>query len=279
MTDAILREILVKATHVSTSVAVLLSNGVDSNSILAAILRNGIRPTVISFRIARNVSTDWSAARATARALNLDFVDIELPTDLDVMHADVQHAIRYLGLRKKTDIECAIPVRYALDAAKQKNIATVISGLGADGHFGLSRKAVIRAHTGDGLDNPEWLDSFRESYFAQTNPAQTQTMTRYADAIGIQMLAPYINQQIVDLFRGVSWRALHTPQQKMPTRRAFPEIAQWRVGRSHINLQLGDSGIALNYSRLVKSRYNTRGAKSVVAIYNDIARSACSRPM
>ena len=272
MTDATLREIILDATCVKESVAVLLSNGVDSNSLVAALLRNGIRPTVISFRLTKNVSTDWSAARVTARGLGLDFVDIELPTDLDAMYADVRHAIKSLGLRKKADIECAIPVRYALDAAKQRGIATVIAGSAADGHFGLSRKAVIRAHTGDGLDDSAWLDAFREAYFARTDPAQTRTMTRYADAIGLRMLAPYVDQRLVDLFRGLSWRTLNTPRQKMPIRRAFPEIAKWGVGRSHTNLQLGDSGIALNYSRLVQSQYNTRSAKSVVAIYNDVAR-------
>lgn len=268
-----LRDILLEATRVAEPVGVLLSNGADSNSLLASLIRNEIKPTVLSFRLAGRVSTDWSAARRTARALSLRFLDVELPIDVDSIAQDVRHAVKSLGLRKKADIECAIPVRYALDVAKANDLTTVFSGAAADGHFGLSRKAVIRAHTGDGMDDPKWLDDFRDAYFARVDPAQTRTMSAYGKRIGVRLLSPYVDKRIVEVFRGSSWRSLNMPRQKMPTRRAFPEIETWKVGRTHVNLQLGDSRIAENFTRLIDSPYNKRGSRSVVGIYNDFARN------
>ena len=52
---------------------IMLSSGVDSNTILAALLRNGIRPTVYSFHVKDHYSTDYRYADNLAKKLKLDF--------------------------------------------------------------------------------------------------------------------------------------------------------------------------------------------------------------
>lgn len=266
-----LRKVLLDRTRVPEPCAVLLSNGVDSNTLLAAALRNNRKPIVISFRVAHRISTDWSAARRTADRLGLTFVDVEVSDDVDEIAADVRWAIG-LGLRKKADIECAVPVGHAINTASALGIKTLLTGAAADGHYALSRKAVVAAHDGR-LDDPDWLDAFRSAYFARQDPAQATTMRRYAATQGVDLQAPYIDERILEILRGATWRELNKPRQKTPARLAFPEIETWGVGRQHVNLQLGDSGIARNFERLLASTYNTRGSRSVVGIYNEFART------
>lgn len=266
------KEFLLRETKTKNSCGVLLSNGVDSNSLLAALLQNGSRPTVISFRIENYTSTDWTYARRTADLLGLPFVDIELTTDVELIAQDVKFCITELGLRKKADIECFVPVMKAIDAASELGVLDLFTGAGADSHFGLNRKCYVAAHIGDGQDNPKWLDDFRDAYFARTNPAQTVSGKEYGAPKNVNVLAPYVSHELVEIFRGKSWKSLNKPKQKMPTRDAFPEMNKWRVGSRHTNLQLGDSKIAENYTRLLDSRFNTGNYKSPVGIYNAMAR-------
>ena len=158
------RDYLLRATKTKNPCGVLLSNGVDSNSVLASLLRNGSRPTVISFRVENYTSTDWTAARRIADKLELPFIDIELTTDVELIAKDVRFCIEKLGLRKKADIECFVPVMKAIDAASSSGIVDLFTGSAADGHYGLSLKAYKLAHTGNNLDDPKWLDDFRDCH-------------------------------------------------------------------------------------------------------------------
>lgn len=266
------RDYLLSATQTKNSCGVLLSNGVDSNSILASLLRNKSRPTIISFRIEKYTSTDWTAARRIANKLELPFIDIELTTDVEAIAKDVRFCIDELDLRKKADIECFVPVMKAIDAASAAGVVDLFTGSAADGHYGLSLKAYKLAYSGNNLDDCKWLDEFRDAYFARVNPAQTKTATDYGATKKINVYAPYVSQELVEIYRGASWRWLNNPKQKMPVRDAFPELVDWRVGSRHINLQLGDSKIAENYTQLVESQFNQRGYKSPVGIYNAMAR-------
>jgi len=266
------RDYLLRATKTENPCGVLLSNGVDSNSVLASLLRNRSRPTIISFRIENYTSTDWTAARRIADKLELPFIDIELTTDIELIATDVRFCIDELGLRKKADIECFVPVRKAIDAASNAGIVDLYTGSAADGHYGLSLKAYKLAHTGNNLDDSKWLDEFRDAYFARVNPAQTKTGREYGATKNVNVYAPYVSQELVEIYRGASWRWLNSPKQKMPVRDAFPELKDWRVGSRHINLQLGDSKIAENFTKLIDSRFNQRNYKSPVGIYNSMAR-------
>ena len=58
---ALFRERMLElTTHSADNCGILLSAGVDSNTILYALLENEIKPTVYSIRCVDQVSTDWS---------------------------------------------------------------------------------------------------------------------------------------------------------------------------------------------------------------------------
>jgi hypothetical protein len=66
---------------------------------------------------------------------------------------------------------------------------------------------------------------------------------------------------------------VNKPKQKQPILDAFPkEFARVKV-RPHINLQLGDSGIAQHFYKLLDTDLNPGGIKSPVAIYNRLTNA------
>lgn len=146
----------------------------------------------------------------------------------------------------------------AIDLASELGIQDLFTGSAADGHYGLSLKAYKLAHSENNLLDPKWLDEFRDAYFARVNPAQTKTGKDYGVTLNVNVIAPYVSQELVNIYRGSSWTSLNKPKQKTPVRDAFPELAEWRVGAKHTNLQLGDSKIAENYTRLLNSRFNIK---------------------
>jgi asparagine synthetase B (glutamine-hydrolysing) len=266
------KDLLLRETAGSSPCAVLLSNGVDSNSIVASLVRNNRRPLAVSFRLKDWQSTDWLGAKRVAEKLNLEFLDIQLPTDVETIFTDVKYVIKNLHVKKKANIECAIPLKYALDKILELGITNVYSGLGADGQYAESRKAHIAVRRDKAENNAEWLEAFRAKYYSQENPACTQTMSLYFKSKGGKLVMPYLNPEFHEVYRGVTHNEMHKPIVKMPIRIAFPEMADWKPGNRNTNLQLGDSKIAKNYEQLLNSSYNLHNYKAVIGIYNSISR-------
>lgn len=266
------KNLLLRETVGNEPCAILLSNGVDSNSIVASLVRNGRRPLAVSFRLKDWQSTDWLGAKRVAEKLNLDFLDIELPTDVETIFQDVKHVIKNLHLKKKANIECAIPLKYALDKILESGITNVYSGLGADGQYAESRKAHVAVRKAKAENDATWLENFRANYYAQENPACSKTMRLYFESKGGNLFMPYLNPEFQEVYRGVTHNEMSKPVVKMPIRIAFPEMENWKPGKRNTNLQLGDSKIAKNYEQLLQSPYNLRNYKAVIGIYNSIIR-------
>ena len=69
--------------------AVLLSAGVDSSSVLFALLEAGKRVTAYSFCLDDRTSTDVKYAQITAKEFGVPFVQIPLPTSIDVLREEI----------------------------------------------------------------------------------------------------------------------------------------------------------------------------------------------
>lgn len=245
-------------------VAVLLSGGVDSTSVLLSLLHAGRQVVAYSFVMEGRVSQDFLLARRTARILGVGFRSVILSSSVERLIEDVRFLVAS-GLRSKADIECAWPRWHALNAVSERHLAT---GDGADGYFGVSRKACVRWSK-----DPAPLDPFRDEYLDKPNRAQVATLRAWAAHRGVTVWTPWWADSMREAYRGTSWADVNRSRQKEPVRRAFAaELAHLPKLPPHVNLQLGDSGISAHFERLLGTVLNRRGYRSVVGVYNALAR-------
>ena len=237
-------------------VIVATSGDVDSSALVVACMEAGRDVTVTSFRLDGRPSSDFVAARHLAHVFGLKFLDVVL-------------LIRRHGARKKTAVECLWPFLYVMRtmAASLDLGSTLVVGSGADGHFALSKRAMIHFRS-----TVASFQAFRSAYFANDDPAQRKSLARLGTAFGVDVCAPYFDPRILALWSGLAWSDVNKPRQKEPIRAAFPELNRFRL-RPHVNLQLGDSGIAEVVGRAALAKF-APNARSAVAAYNRIARGA-----
>ncbi len=248
----------------SDDVAVFLSSGVDSMSVLFSLLEVGKTPHAYTFHLEGVESQDLIYAQECARLFNVSFEKVTLPSSVSTLKRDLVFMSRELEVRGKANIECTWPMIYAINQCNYTHIAT---GSCADGHFVISKKGCIHyRHT------VEKMDEYRDSLFNNPNYAQVQTLALFASEQGKVMHVPYFSQGIVDLFKGTSWESINKPKQKQPIISAFPEYFDSVKIFRHTNLQLGDSGIANHFTKLLDTGWNSRGWKSPVGIYNAVAK-------
>lgn len=238
--------------------AVLLSGGVDSQAVLRGLLEAGERPEVLSFRTAETLSTDFRVASETAEALGLPFHEVWIPTEAHILRSYVRDAVERLGLRKKADVECFYPRWMALGLAADLKVEVLYTGDGGDGYFGVSKRAILHYS-----QTPDLMDEWRSLYFGKRNWSQTETIRAEAERLGLSVIMPLADRSLIRVCGGWGWEALNRPKQKQPIRDAFdlPPLPP------HVNLQLGDSGIAEAFKQLTPE-----GKKSPVAYYNQVAR-------
>lgn len=242
-------------------VAICLSSGVDSQSLLFAMMECGIEPHVYSFTLADRESTDFSVARSLADEYGLRFTKVTLPMDADVIISDCLLMARDYGARKKTEFECLWPFLYVYPLLCERYVVT---GIPADGHFCLSKKGQMHYK--------DRLREFREAYFANPNAGQRIMRGKLAERYGKVNIDPYYSSLISESVDGYTWDELNKPYQKMPIRNAFKQFDGMKV-RRHTNYQKGDSGISEYFELVLMTRLNADGKyKSVVGIYNKIVR-------
>lgn len=240
------------------TVAVLLSGGIDSSSVLFSLLASGKKVAAYAFMLDGKLSTDFALARRNAATFGCTFTPIFLPTDLLTLKANLL-TLKGIGARKKTDYECGWPMLHAYAQIKERVVA---SGMGADGHFCISKKGMLH-----------WrhrIDEFRLALYNSKTYAQAPIHAALALRYGKKVLTPYLTPEMRAEFLGTSWMEVNKPKQKQPILSAFPaEFRRIKV-LPHVNLQLGDSGIAEHFTKLLSTDWNLRGYKSVRGIYNSL---------
>lgn len=251
-------------------VAIALSAGLDSTSLVVAAREVGKRVTAFSFALAGHESRDVASARANANALGIEFVRVDLPTDVESLDRDVREIITLrmsMGLpTRKAATECSWPFIYVLHEVQRRGIGALITGSAADGNFGLSKKAMIHYRYPKAA-----FDDFRRTYFADDDRAQVATVREMGVDAWVNTYAPWRAASVVEALMELDWDSLNKPRQKEVVWRAFPELESLRLYR-HTNLQLGDSGIADHFG-ILSSHYDGR---SPVAVYNLIARQVAA---
>jgi asparagine synthetase B (glutamine-hydrolysing) len=225
--DQIIVDYVDKNTQGIDEVAVLLSAGTDSITCALAAHRLGKKVTGYSMYVDGKQTSDSLGAKEVADHFGWDFVGVDVP--VDNIEQDFFTLINKYGCKKKTQVECTFPFLYVYPKIKEK---AVISGVAADGWYGVSKKANIHfKHT------KELFDKFRMDYFGAENPAGVRQQEQLAKEYDIKFLAPYLNCNVASWMMEHDWDFFNKPTQKGPIRDAFYEIKEIKK-RPHENLQL-----------------------------------------
>lgn len=246
-------------------VGVLLSSGVDSNSVLFACLELGLNVTAYSFTLDTHESRDFKYARRTSEALGVPFVPVLLPTTPEHLKKYMKYAVE-IGCRSKTDFECSWPMLYAMRRMARAGIGHVLSATAADSHFALSKKA--------NMHYKDKVDLYRTIVFSKRNTGQKLILRRVATSLGMAYMTPFDTTRMCSELHGYTWEELNKPKQKQPIRDSFPEYFERISVTNHTNLQLGDSGIAEHFKLLLEDEDWNPGLrfKAVKGVYNELLR-------
>ena len=252
-----------------TSLPIATSGGIDSSSLTLAARDAGKEPIIVSFTLADRESSDFVAGRKLAGHFGFEFRPVLLPVDGDVICEDVVRLIRCYGARRKTAIECLWPYLHVLKTLKSLNHSVLLTGNSADGHFALSRKAMVRYKV---RESKEQFQRFRQHFYANPESSQIGFLHRIYGAEGVEIHTPWFEPAVFSLFEDCTWEDVNKPRQKEAVRSEFPELDELRIA-GYSPLQLGDSGIAATVGDAVRRRYAPE-AKSPVRAYNIIGRAS-----
>ena len=243
--------------------AVLLSGGVDSLSVAFAAQRLGKKIHAYSFHLAGNISTDFTTAEYVSEMFGWEFSGVEITPD---NLADDFHRLVEFGCIKKTHFECIYPFLHMYPVIDEEEVLT---GWGADGYYGISRKAIQHSNVkGSKVD----FDAFRDAYFHPDECAGYKYHKKVADAYGKVLITPYLSTPIKDYFYAMDWDEINRPYEKHHIRNAFSEFAMVGKVEKHSNLQL-NAGIDVLFSNLLGDReINFLNRTRMLDVYADWVR-------
>ena len=240
---------------------VATSGGISSAALLASAVEAGKQPRVVSFTFDDFESTDYVFAKQLARFYGCEFYRVALPSSPQRILNSVRRLIRQYRLTKKARIECSFPFLYVAERVKGN---TLVTGLCDDGHFGLSKKAMIHCRYPQ-----EKFDAFRQEYFSNPDAAGQRGIRAICTSHQATLVNPYFDSRIFNLFIGRSWDELNKPRQKEAIRAAYPELDRFKLPR-HSNLQLGDSKIAERLGAAAMAA--VPGSRSPIGAYNQLRK-------
>ena len=274
-------------------VAVLLSGGVDSVSASLAAESAGKQVHAYSFfltpfkynvkekdklveKTGGGVSYDFVKAAEIAHKRNWNFTPIVVPTDNLVK--DFHRLIKH-GCRKKVHVECVFPFLYVYPEIEEKYVLT---GWGADGYFGPSKKAMMRYANYQRKRN--YVKYCKEHNQKRLNWNEFRTAYLDGDCAGLKEhtnlatkhdkvhITPYLDADVRKLLMSKSYKELNTPKQKHFVRRDFTELKKLGTIKPHQNLHLNAGVDKLFETLLNNTEINFNGRKRMMDVCRDWSR-------
>jgi len=242
---------------------ILLSGGMDSATLVAALLELGARPKCYSFRLGERDSVDVRVARKICldHALELDLTTI--PRDPATLISDVRQVIRMLGVYAKAAVQCCQPIMRMCSKIAIENRMAII---GTGGICEDNRRVnVFLGQCGeDGMTR-----NYRRHNLLNWQASTTGRMIEMGEHCGVQLVQPYAMRPIATYGLHLDLREINWPRQKGIALRAFPEFFANGYWKKNSSLQV-NSGIREWHDTLLKSKHNKRGSKAVLGVYSDI---------
>lgn len=250
-----------QANRLPDSVSLCLSGGVDSVALLFALQEVGKEISVYSFTLDSFESYDYRVAKQLAEFFNLRFVGVKLSTNVAELKEDIKVLHDVLKCEKKTEYECVWPFMYLYNKVTEK---VVVTGLGAEGHFGTTKTGAIHFR-----DN---LDSFREQFFNNSNVSEIVQHTMLAEKYLKTLWFPFLTEEVISCFKRSEWDDINKPHLKQTILDAFSDkFNSLPVKLRSSNLQIG-SGISKHFEKLLATDWNINNYKSTVGIFNSVNR-------
>ena len=227
-----------------TELAVLLSGGVDSLSVAFAADRVGKRIKAYSFRLDLHDNYDNEKAKQTATEFG--WPHRECVVDTTNLVEDFLILAKDYQCQKKTHFECVYPFLYVYPHIEER---CVLTGWGADGYYGVSKKANIHyKHT------KEKFDEFRNDYYKEEHTAGLIWHNRLAASYDKKHYTPYLDVRIKNFFYEKDWYELNRPMQKHHVRSGYStELNRIYGAKLHANLQL-ESGVDKVFETLLENK-------------------------
>lgn len=264
-----------------------LSGGIDSATILFAMLESGRRPTCFTFFIQETPSEDIASSRALCKHFGLTLREVPMRWDMDQLVRDLRIIVpRAHNPRKPTIIQCMHPWLY-LYPAMQSDLA--FCGLGAEAQFcsiGRLQKqinmAVAKARR-DGhtvaqareiVDKSLWDEGWRGQSWETDLNETTANIIRFGRGYGKTLIDMFSGDRaIIDWFSQFSVFDLQKPFPKAASVMAFEKyFSQGPFLRKPSNYQINSKIKDLHEALCFEKRYNRRGCTAVVGIYSDILK-------
>jgi asparagine synthetase B (glutamine-hydrolysing) len=248
-----------------TDVALSLSGGIDSTTLLFALLELGYAPHCYTFRLGDSDSPDSAAARSITTTLGVPWTCIDIPRTTAALVTDIRRVMSITGSARKVFVQCPHPYLYVAPAIARDGFTQCLVGTSADNLWGTSKELMMDARVEDATD----VRLLREQ--DATNVVTTSANTALvAQHFGVTLSDPYREHQPwIDLMLDTPWKLLHAPKIKALAIYAFSDY--WNRGRWYRKNQLYQvvSGIREWHDTLLADPVlNPTGAKAVVALYN-----------
>jgi len=252
---------VIRTQCTNNEAAVLLSGGVDSQTVIFACLELGIVPTAYTFRLKDYESRDSFYAKSLCEKFGITHKMIVV--DSSTLELDFLTLANKYECRKKTQYECIYPFIHLFPHIKEQG---VITGWGA--YFGISRKA----STSGATTNKAVFDKMRLDEFNHPNPDGRVQLRQLIKEYNKILIAPYFEQSVFDFLFQFNWGQLNKPIQKAMSVYAFNEYFSKIKVRQASNLQL-DGGIDVLFESLLKSSLNKKKRLRVMDLCRDYAKN------
>jgi asparagine synthetase B (glutamine-hydrolysing) len=211
------------------------------------------------------VSKDAQNAINTAKEFGWNITVIDVPTDN--IENDFKHLVRHFKCIKKTQLECTWPFLYVYPHIQQKEL---LSGWGADGWYGVSKRACMHFK-----EPKEKFDEFRMAYFNAPNPVGVRQQEQLCREYGLKFIVPYFDKRVEEYMMQFDWYDMNRPFQKVKVVEAFPEFQRTKV-RRHENLQLA-AGVPNHFEKLLDNPninlYNRKRVMDLVRDWTDVGET------
>ena len=258
-----------------SEVAVLLSGGVDSVSVALAAQDAGKKIFPYTFHLKDKPSYDALKAKEVSDKMGwLECQTVEVPTDNLVRD---WHRLVELKCRKKTHFECVFPFLYVYPQIKNQKY--VLTGWGADGYFGPSKKAMMRYSSDKKWDNYTryckkhnqkqlTFNEFRLAYL-DGDCAGLKEHTNLATKHNKIHVTPYLDTNVRELLMSKSYEELNKPNQKHFVRSDFTELKKFGTIKPHQNLHLNAGVDKLFETLLNNPEINRNNRKRMMDVCRD----------